>query len=178
MSLAVAALSHAPSFGNVDPGGALATPQLAEAYRRTLRTIQIHELEALAAGDGFTESPSEDAAIDAVADLELDALQPRDDTRRVAEDALREETNDLAIALNDSVLACIDLYQGELRQWFGDALARGGRYLPRIREVFAAQGIPQDLAYVALVESAEPHFKGTDEELNAIVDWLMTLKAS
>jgi peptidoglycan lytic transglycosylase D len=136
------------------PGGAMATPQLAEAYRRTLRAIQLHELEALAAGDGFTEPPSDDAAIDAVADLELDVLQPRDDTRRMAEDALRGEANDLEITLNDPVLACVDLYQGELRQWFGDALARGGRYLPRIREVFADQGIPQDLAYVALVESA------------------------
>jgi peptidoglycan lytic transglycosylase D len=136
------------------PGGAMATPQLAEAYQRTLRAIQLHELEALAAGDGFTEPPSEDAAIDAVADLALDTLALGDDTRRVAEDALRGESNDLEIALNDPVLACIDLYQGELRQWFGDALARGGRYLPRIREVFAAQGIPQDLAYVALVESA------------------------
>ena len=56
--------------------------------------------------------------------------------------------------LNDAVLSCIDLYQGPLRDWFGEALARGGRYLPRIREVFAAEGIPQDLAYVALVESA------------------------
>src|SRR4030095_13413681 len=39
-------------------------------------------------------------------------------------------------------------------EWFESALARGGRYLPRIRQVFAAEGIPQDLAYTALVESA------------------------
>jgi LysM repeat protein/soluble lytic murein transglycosylase-like protein len=136
------------------PGGALQTPAMAEAYRRTLRTIQLHELEALAAGDGYAEPASEDAAIDAVADLPLDELQPGDDTRRVAEDALRGESNDLDITLNDAVLACIDLYQGELREWFGAALARGGRYLPKIRDVFAAHGIPQDLAYVALVESA------------------------
>jgi membrane-bound lytic murein transglycosylase D len=136
------------------PGGAAAEPRLAEAYRRTLRAIQLHELEALAAGDGFTEPPSEDAAIDAVADLVLDEAQPGADTRRMAEDALRGEANDLEISLNDPVLACIDLYQGRLREWFGQALARGGRYLPRIREVFAAHGIPQDLAYVALVESA------------------------
>src|SRR6185503_1502600 len=57
-------------------------------------------------------------------------------------------------ALNDSVLAAIDLYQGPLREWFESALARGGRYLPHIREVFAEEGIPQDLAYTALVESA------------------------
>ena len=45
--------------------------------------------------------------------------------------------------------------RGGLRDWFEAALARGGRYLPHIREVFASEeGIPQDLAYVALVESA------------------------
>ena len=136
------------------PGGALGSPRMAEAYRRTLQTIQLHEMEALAAGDGFNESPPEAAAIDTVGDLELDELHPSDDTRRLAEDVLREETNDLPIVLNDPVLACIDLYQGELREWFGEALVRGGRYLPKIREVFAAEGVPQDLAYVALVESA------------------------
>jgi membrane-bound lytic murein transglycosylase D len=136
------------------PGGALASPRLAQAYRRTLQAIQLHELEALAAGDGFAEEPPEDAAIDTVAGLELDELHPSDVTRRLAEEALRGGPNDLSIQLNDPVLACIDLYQGELREWFAEALARGGRYLPRIREVFAAEGIPQDLVYVALVESA------------------------
>ena len=136
------------------PGGALGSPRMAEAYRRTLQTIQLHEMEALAAGDGFSESPPEAAAIDAVGDLELDEQHPSDDARRTAEEVLRGEANDLPIVLNDPVLACIDLYQGELREWFGEALARGGRYLSRIREVFAAEGVPQDLAYVALVESA------------------------
>ena len=136
------------------PGGALSTPRLAEAYRRTLQSIQLHEMAALAAGAGFNESPPESAAIDTVADLELDEQRPSDDTRRVAEEAISTEANDLPIVLNDPVLACIDLYQGELRAWFAEALARGGRYLPKIREVFAAEGIPQDLAYVGLVESA------------------------
>src|SRR5262249_11720182 len=65
-----------------------------------------------------------------------------------------QEANDLAIELNDSVLSCIDLYQGPLHEWFASALARGGRYLPKIREVFASEGVPQDLAYVPIVESA------------------------
>jgi membrane-bound lytic murein transglycosylase D len=136
------------------PGGAMSSPRLAEGYRRTLQAIQLQEMEALAAGDGFNEPPGEAAAIDAVAGLEIDEHHPSDDTRRIAEEALREERTDLPITLNDPVLACIDLYQGELREWFSAALERGGRYLPRIREVFAAEGIPQDLAYVALVESA------------------------
>jgi membrane-bound lytic murein transglycosylase D len=136
------------------PGGAYANPRLAEQYRRTLETIQLLEFEALAAGDGFTETPPEPAAIDDVADLPVATSELSEETRRTAEEAVSEEQNDLPILLNDAVLSCIDLYQGPLRDWFGEALARGGRYLPRIREVFAAEGIPQDLAYVALVESA------------------------
>jgi len=40
-----------------------------------------------------------------------------------------------------------------MRDWFSGALSRGGRYLPAIREAFEAEGVPTELAYVALVES-------------------------
>ena len=135
------------------PGGAYASAPLAEAYRRTLQAVQVQELELLAAGDGFTEARSEPAAIDDVGDVTLDSMYSGE-IRSIAEEALRREPADLRIELNDPVLSCIDLYQGPLREWFEAALSRGGRYLPRIREVFAAIGVPQDLAYLALVESA------------------------
>ena len=134
------------------PGGAYSSTAMAEAYRRTLHAVQVQELEVLAAGDGFTETQSEPAAIDDVGDLTLGLYSG--EIRSIAEEALRREPTDLSIALNDSVLSCIDLYQGPLREWFEDALSRGQRYLPRIRETFASEGVPQDLAYLALVESA------------------------
>ena len=140
------------------PGGATADRRVAEAYRRALETIQVRELEALAAGDGFRETPSEPAAIDDLSTVTLGSSVPSDELRKLAEESLAGETNDVNIVLNDPVLSCIDLYQGPLRDWFMTALERGGRYLPRIREVFRAEGIPQDLAYLALVESA---FKNT-----------------
>jgi membrane-bound lytic murein transglycosylase D len=136
------------------PGGAFANPRLAEAYRKALETIQLAELEALAAGDGFTEVPAEPASIDDMADLPLGETVPSEEDRQIAQDVVQTEANDLPIAINDAVLSCIDLYQGRLRDWFAEALARGGRYLPHIRETFGAAGIPQDLAYVGLVESA------------------------
>jgi membrane-bound lytic murein transglycosylase D len=89
-----------------------------------------------------------------VGDLPVGTAAPTEDSRRLAEEVLAQESNDVPIQLNDAVLSCIDLYQGPLRDWFTSALARGGRYLPKIREVFASEGVPQDLAYVALVESA------------------------
>jgi membrane-bound lytic murein transglycosylase D len=136
------------------PGGAYANPRVAEAYRRTLETIHLRDLEALAAGDGFTEAEPEPAAIDAVGGIAVEAEPATEETRRTAEEVVRTEHNDLPLQLNDRVLSCIALYEGRLRDWFGAALARGGRYLPYIRKVFAEEGIPQDLAYTALVESA------------------------
>lgn len=137
------------------PGGAYSNPRLAEAYRRALETVHLRDLEAIAAGDGFAESLPEPAAIDDVGALPIEpAPAPSEETRRVTQAVVQDEQNDLPIELNDKVLACVDMYQGRLRDWFSNALARGGRYLPHIREVFAAEGIPQDLAYAALVESA------------------------
>jgi membrane-bound lytic murein transglycosylase D len=136
------------------PGGAYANETLGDAYRRTLEAINLRELEALAVGDGFTEALPEPASIDEVGGLPVIAEPASEEARRTAEEAVAGESNDLPIDLNDAVLSAIELYQGRLRDWFAAALARGGRYLPLIREVFAAEGLPQDLAYVALVESA------------------------
>jgi membrane-bound lytic murein transglycosylase D len=108
--------------------------------------VQLRELEALAAGDGFTEQQAEAASIDEVGDFAMAEGHPSEETRRTTQEAVREEANDLPIELNDAVLACIELYQGRLRDWFSAALARGGRYMPTIRQVFAEEGIPQDLA--------------------------------
>jgi membrane-bound lytic murein transglycosylase D len=135
------------------PGGAFATAARAESYKRTLEAIHLWELEALAKADGFTETRPEPASIDEVAALVPDA-PPSDDLRRTTEEAVRAEVNDFPVELNDAVLSCVDLYTGRLRDWFAGALSRGGRYIERIREVFASEGLPQDLAYLAMVESA------------------------
>jgi membrane-bound lytic murein transglycosylase D len=136
------------------PGGAYASPRLGEAYRRTVEAIHVRELESMVAGDGFTEKPAEPAVIDEVGELAVTEEPPSEETRRTTEEAVRDEIIDFPVVLNDSVLSCVDLYQGRLRDWMDAALARGGRYMGRIREIFAEEQIPQDLAYVALVESA------------------------
>ncbi|HEY6552078.1 MAG TPA: transglycosylase SLT domain-containing protein [Vicinamibacteria bacterium] len=136
------------------PGGAHSDPRLSDAYRRTLDAVQAREMEALAAGDGFRETPAEVASIDAVADLLVTEEPASTETRAKAQEVVEAEGNDFPVELNDAVLRCIDLYQGRLSEWFQAALTRGQRYMPHIREVFAEEGIPQDLAYLALVESA------------------------
>jgi membrane-bound lytic murein transglycosylase D len=135
-------------------GGALADSRLAESYRRTLEAIQAQEVDTLGEGDAYSEPEAEPAPIDAVGDLPVAEVPPSEEVRQVTAEAIEEEVNDLPIELNDPVLAAVDLYRGPLREWFAEALARGASLLPHIRAVFAAEGIPQDLAYTALVESA------------------------
>ena len=136
------------------PAGALADPRVAEAYRRTLDTVQVRELELVAAAPEEEGGAAEPAAIDVVGALPVSDGPASAATMAEAVAAVESEALDLPVELNDAVLSCIDLYQGRLRDWFQEALSRGQKYLPDIRRVFAEEGIPQDLAYVALVESA------------------------
>jgi membrane-bound lytic murein transglycosylase D len=137
------------------PGGAFADPRVAEAYRRTLDTVQVRELELVAAAaEDDASAASEPAAIDGVGALPVSDAPASAETMAQAVAAVESETLDLPVELNDAVLSCIDLYQGRLFDWFQEALSRGQKYLPHIRSVFAEEGIPLDLAYVALVESA------------------------
>ncbi len=136
------------------PGGAFADPRVAESYRRTLDTVQVREVELAAAASEEATAAAEPAAIDAVGALPVSDAPASAETMAQAVAAVESETIDLPVELNDAVLSCIGLYEGRLRDWFQEALSRGQQYLPGIRRVFAEEGIPQDLAYVALVESA------------------------
>jgi membrane-bound lytic murein transglycosylase D len=57
------------------------------------------------------------------------------------------------VVVNDQVQRFVDRYTGSRREIIGVWLSRSGRYLDMIREVFRAQGLPEDLAFLAMVES-------------------------
>lgn len=60
----------------------------------------------------------------------------------------------MPISLNQQVLAYIDLFQGRLHDFMETGMKRGSKYLPMIQGVLRAEGLPLDLAYVPLIESA------------------------
>lgn len=62
-------------------------------------------------------------------------------------------TYDVPIILNASVEAHIDYFNTRIRDKFELWLSRSGRYLPLMREIFKNNGLPEDLVYVALIES-------------------------
>jgi membrane-bound lytic murein transglycosylase D len=60
---------------------------------------------------------------------------------------------DIPIDYNKEVKSWIKHFQTEGRGVFTTWLKRSHRYLPRIQKILAEQGLPQDLAYIAMIES-------------------------
>jgi membrane-bound lytic murein transglycosylase D len=90
---------------------------------------------------------------------ELEAPEPTADEIAGARAALDAEMpqvrSDVPIVVNDSVLRLIAAFQSEaLHDKIAAGLTRSGRYLPMIHSVFAEQGLPEDLAMIAFIESA------------------------
>jgi peptidoglycan lytic transglycosylase D len=61
---------------------------------------------------------------------------------------------DLPVPLNQRVLSYVELFQGRLHEYIEGGMKRGSQYLPMIQQVFRAEGLPLDLAYVPLIESS------------------------
>jgi membrane-bound lytic murein transglycosylase D len=141
------------------PTGARGEPRLKAHYDRLLGRISALEILALREGDGFTQARTEPAVIDdllAVATLDLPNASTAT-TEAVVEDLANTE-HDLPIELNDRILSFIELFQGNLRTFMQDSLHRSAKYMPMVQSVFRAEGLPLDLAYLAIVESG---FKNT-----------------
>lgn len=137
------------------PTGARSDAVIAAAFDQMLDRISALELLALREGDGLTEAKSEPAAIDELLSAAVfERPQPAATTGETVRADLERTPHDLDIPANERVLSFVELFQGRLHDFMASGLARAHRYLPMIRRVFQEEGVPQDLAYVPLVESA------------------------
>ena len=135
------------------PYGARSEPRIREHFDRLVERISAYEVTSLAQGDGFVEKKSEPASIDNLLDLP-DQVAPNAELQNAVEKDLTQTSHDVDIPLNSRVLSYIELFQGNLREFIDEGLRRGSRYLPMIHEEFKKAGLPLDLAYVPLIESA------------------------
>ncbi len=60
---------------------------------------------------------------------------------------------DFPLSQHDRIDRLIKRYTGSQRRTFARWLERAGRYIPKIQMVFASEGIPLDLSYLAMIES-------------------------
>ena len=104
------------------------------------------------------QEPSPDEVGDVLEHLHLaDEVSPRATHEGLT--LLKDELIfDFPLVDNEQVRSYIDYYTGEGREVFVRLLHRAERYIPFMRRIFEEEGLPQDLTYLALVESGfNPH---------------------
>lgn len=89
------------------------------------------------------------------AGLEIDDIPDLSDSLAAVTQALLppHELFDYPVVVNRRVLTWVDHFTGKGREGFNRSLIRSGRFLPLARRVFAEEGVPQDLAFLAHIES-------------------------
>ncbi|MCC6277697.1 MAG: transglycosylase SLT domain-containing protein [Oligoflexia bacterium] len=60
---------------------------------------------------------------------------------------------DIPVSYNARVAYWIEFFQSSGRNWFMKWLERSSRYMPSIKRTLRQHGLPQDLAYMAMIES-------------------------
>lgn len=84
----------------------------------------------------------------------LDELKEKED--RSAELEMPDDdlpTSDIPLALNDKVEFFINNFQTKSKASFSKWLSRSTRYIPLMKEILKREGMPEDLVYVAMIES-------------------------
>jgi len=120
--------------------------------------------DAVESPDALAEA-APDAAGDETAEVEPPDAETLDDNQLLSvtgDEAPEDEgqtlacvgvTDDFPVVCNKKVEFFISYYTGRGRSVFTRWLERSTRYLPRMQEIFAEEGLPRDLAYLAMVES-------------------------
>lgn len=130
-----------------DPSIADRIQQIAAEQERAVADLAAHE----EAGSESEEQLAEERA------EMLEGPGPPLDPSQVGQvgQAARGVQPDYPIVLNDQVIAWIELLaSGNKREWFARSLRRSGAHVERFRQIFAEEGVPQDLVYLAHIESA------------------------
>ncbi len=126
-------------------------PQLADAFDQLLSAINSLEMFALKQGSGFSEQIQE-APAQAANEVTFPA-----NPQLVGKIATQLKTtkSDLPLVVNDYVAGWINYFTNSRsgHAHLESSLQRAGRYSAMISKDLAAQGVPQDLIYLAVAES-------------------------
>jgi membrane-bound lytic murein transglycosylase D len=128
-----------------------ADDRLQNEFDKLVDGINGLELVALKEGDGFTEQRSEPAPIDEANEVTF-PIDPN--LKAKAAEELKSTTSDLPLVLNDAVASYINYFSnGGGRGFLERGYVRSGKYRNMILRTLKAEGVPQDLIYLAQAES-------------------------
>jgi len=129
-----------------------ADPQLDDEFNRILDAVNALEMEALKRGNGFAptiEPTPADVANDVTFEVDPNLVAK-------AKEELATTKSDLPLVINDYVAAYINFFANTQRghNTLLHSFQRAGRYKAMIQRVLQEEGVPQDLIYLAVAESA------------------------
>lgn len=131
------------------------SPNLSRAFEEMLNKIHEVEMKSISEGDGFVEQTTEVSFIDELESIETFPLPP-EKAKELMEKVKAEMAGrifSIPVEINDRVLAFIELFKGERRERFERALINSGKFIGKIKEIFKEEDVPEDLAYLPLIES-------------------------
>jgi membrane-bound lytic murein transglycosylase D len=144
-------------------------PLLAELIRPNAPMLTASEPPALVPADEIEAEDADPAA--QVADLfSLEELHEKNggDIDLALPD-VDLPISDIPLALNNKVEYFLYYFQTRGKQSFSHWLSRSSRYIPMMKEILKREGMPEDLVYVAMIESGfQMHAKSW---ANAVGPW-------
>ncbi len=128
---------------------------LRKVYEELLSKIYEIEMRSISEGDGFVEQGTEISFIDELENIETFPLPPEKakELMEIVKAEMSGRIFSIPVELNDKVLSFIELFKGERRDKFEKALINSGKFIGKIKEIFKEEDVPDDLAYLPLIES-------------------------
>ncbi|MDU0459696.1 MAG: transglycosylase SLT domain-containing protein [Geobacteraceae bacterium] len=128
-------------------------PLLAELTRPNAPMLQTNGPPALVPADEI--AAGEDLPAAPVADLfSLEEINKNNsDQDELALPDVDLPISDIPLTLNSKVEYFIYYFQTKGKQSFAHWLSRSSRYIPMMKEILKREGMPEDLVYVAMIES-------------------------
>jgi len=138
----------------------------------TLSSTLLKEFSATAKVQGKTVPPAS-LSLERSLELPLAELVETDDVPAADIDiSLLNETlpdSDIPLTLNSKVNYFINFFQYKGHGFFSKWLSRSERYIPIMKEILRKEGMPEDLVYLAMIESGfTPHAVSV---ANAVGPW-------
>ena len=143
---------------STDEAEALVAAWPVESLKRSEEAALLERLKSI---EKLLEEETSDEPEDGLKMAEETVALSGEDLRTQLEQVKAAEQDvvfDFPIDLNDKVLSWVYDFTHGKRGFVEGALSRGTQFLPMARQIFQEEGVPQDLAYLALIESG---FKNT-----------------
>ena len=128
-------------------------PRLQDEFDHIVDQVNTLEMEALKIGNGFAPKV-EPTPADVASDVTFETVDPN--VKAKAQTQLATTKSDLPLMVNDYVAAFINFFANSQRghNTLLHSFQRYGRYKQMIERVMAEEGVPHDLIYLAVAESA------------------------